>query len=176
MQQPRTGGIDHHNEDHGEHQSRAEVGFDYNQSCKPCGDQAARNECSPEVGLFTSAFFEVVSEENYESDFRYLRWLNREAWKFNPAVRTVDLAKRENRHERDRRYEQQTVDDCLALELLIVELHREQHHDKTNGDPYSLFEDVIELAATLVLRHDGGSAIDHDDAEQRQSDRRCEKP
>src|SRR5215213_133290 len=91
-------------------------------------------------------------------------------------MRAVHAAEAKHRNQTDRAQNQKGVDDSTVLQLLIVELHREQHHEESERDPDALLEHVVKLVAVLFLRDYGGRAVDHHDAEQREADGRREEP
>src|SRR4030095_805116 len=89
-------------------------------------------------------------------------------------MRTVTGTEGKDRQQGNRREKEQCVDDALALQLLIIKLHRQQHHDKANRHPGTLLDDVVKLAAIVALSHYGGSAVDHHHTKQGKP-RRCGK-
>src|SRR5690349_18834436 len=138
-------GKDHDRKDQHEHHRGAEVGFDHDEHCQPASHDATRNERAPEVSFFTRALLEEVSEKNYERELRHLTRLNRDAGKFYPAVRSINAAKTKHRKQTERADNQQRVHNPAALQLLIVELHRKQHHDEADRDKNTLLEHVVKL-------------------------------
>src|SRR5688572_8873362 len=115
MNDSRTGRVDDHDEDKRQHQRRAEVRLDHDQTREHRGDESAGNEGAPEVSFFTRAFLEEVGEKNYQREFCNLRWLKRKARQLDPAMRAVATAETKHRDQRDAGYEQQTVHDAAVL-------------------------------------------------------------
>src|ERR1044072_9348705 len=91
-------------------------------------------------------------------------------------MRAVGRTETKYQNQTDRAEQQQTVDDATVLQLLIVELHREQHHDETDEYKNALLQHVVKLVAVLLLRQDRRGAVDHHDAEEREPDGRREEP
>ena len=67
-------------------------------------------------------------------------------------MRAVGAAKTKHSEQTDRAENQQTVDDATVFQLLVVELHCQQHHDEPNCDPNALLDHVVKLIAILLLR------------------------
>src|SRR5215204_1248370 len=91
-------------------------------------------------------------------------------------MRAVCAAKSKYAHQTDRAKNQKAIDDATALELLIIELHGQQHHGEANRDPNALLDHIVKLIPVLLLRDDGRCAVDHDHAEQREPRGRSEEP
>src|SRR6185295_1396291 len=100
----------------------------------------------------------------------------RETRQLDPAMRAVGRTETKYQNQPDRADQQQTVNDATVLQLLIVELHREQHHDEADEYKNTLLQHVMKLVAVLLLSQDRGSAVDHHHAEEREPDGRREEP
>src|ERR1700752_3973797 len=91
-------------------------------------------------------------------------------------MRAVGGAETKYRNQTDRAEQQQTVDDAPVLQLLIVELHREQHSYEADEDPDALLHHIVKLVAVLLLRQDCRGAVDHPPAEGRDPEGRRKEP
>src|ERR1041384_6457228 len=91
-------------------------------------------------------------------------------------MRAVGRTETKYQHQTDRAEHQQTVDEATVLQLLIVELHREQHHDEADEYKHALLQHVVKLVAVLLLSEDRRSAVDHHHAEEREADGRRKEP
>ena len=176
MNYTRAGGENHDRKDQYQHHRSAEVRFDHDERRKQPRHQTAGNKRAPEVAFFTRALLEEVGKKDDEREFRHFARLKRGARKLYPAMRAINAAETKHRNEADRADNQQGVNDATVLQLLIVELHREQHHDESYCNPRALLEHVVKLVVVLFLGDYGGRAIDHHDAEQREADGRREEP
>jgi hypothetical protein len=91
-------------------------------------------------------------------------------------MRSVDARESEHRKEHQNRQRKQRVDQLSITQALVIEVHGKEHGRKAYDSPDGLLDEVVIRISVLLISDDGGGAVNHDNAKERQPCGRRKQP
>src|SRR5262249_8324816 len=105
-----------------------------------------------------------------------LRRLNADWSEANPAMRGMGLIEEECADQQEDDEAKRAVNNDWLAEFPVVHAHESEHPDDAEYEPDGLAQQEIVRMSVIKLCGDGGSAVDHDGAEQAETQSHSEQP